>query len=271
MRKKKRVKRIFFLFSVMMCASLLWYESRNMSAGRLETYISYCAYPFLMITLKVTEVHAAIMSSWNYRVHGEKEYQKLLQKCDALQAELIALQARADVYDEIKEIKEFAQQYNQEHTFLVRILEKQCGPYGHFFLIEGGEDKGFKKDTAVVYKNCLVGKISQVFPWYSKVTLLTDSSCKVAAYCHHTKTAGIYCGTSCLEKGLLTHVSHLSEMLEGDVVFSSGEGLVFPKGFGIGKVDSCVKNEGDMQYKVTIKPFIDFNLLTYCFVIEKKL
>ncbi len=39
----------------------------------------------------------------------------------------------------------------------------------------------------------------------------------------------------------------------------------------IGTVDSCVKNEGDMQYTVVIKPLIDFSLLTYCFVIEKKL
>lgn len=269
--KKKRVKKIFFLLSMMCLSSLFFYKSKNISAGIIERYASYCVYPFLLMTKKITEASSTIMYDWNYFWNREKEYQNVLRQRDDLQAELIILQATADVYNEIKEIKEFAKQYNQEHVFLVRILEKQYGPYGHFFLIEGGSDKGFKKDMAVVYKNCLVGKISQVFPWYSKVTLLTDASCKVAAYCHHTKTAGIYCGTSSLQKGLLTHVSHLFEMKEGDVVFSSGEGLVFPRGFGIGTVDSCVKNEGDMQYKVTIKPFIDFNLLTYCFVIEKKL
>ena len=33
-----------------------------------------------------------------------------------------------------------------------------------------------------VFKDCFLGRVVEVYPWYSKVLLITDPGCKVAVY-----------------------------------------------------------------------------------------
>jgi cell shape-determining protein MreC len=64
------------------------------------------------------------------------------------------------------------------------------------------------------------------------------------------------------------YVSHLESVSVGDDVFSSGEGMVFPKGFALGKVISADK--GDLFYTITVQPALDFQSLRYCTLIAKE-
>ena len=197
-------------------------------------------------------------------------YKSVVQERDDLQAQLLELEATRNFSQETEEIRLFKDQYKNSAAVLVRVLMRQSGSGGSFFLVEGGMNKGIHKDTAVVYKNCLVGKVVKVYPCYSKVVLISDPICKVAAYCDATGTQGIYQGSDVELFGALTHVGHLSELQEGDRVFSSGEGMIFPRGFGIGTVSSFIKNEGDMQYTIAITPFLDFSTVDYCYVLKKE-
>lgn len=271
MKRKKRIRNTFYLVTLSLCALVLFYRSRTAVTGCIEHCASYLVFPFLKLQMELVHIAGVSSSEWIHVWKREKEYKQIVVERDDLRAQLIALQAEAAVKEETKELQAFSEQYQDYSVRLVRILEKQYQQDDHFFLIEGGVNQGIKKDTAVVYKNCLVGRISEVFPWYSKVTLITDACCKVASYCQQTKTPGIYCGSYSLQEGLLAHVGHLATVQEGDTIFSSGQGLVFPKGFGIGTITSFSKNEGDMQYTIAVKPFVDFNAIAYCFVLEQGL
>ena len=66
----------------------------------------------------------------------------------------------------------------------------------------------------------------------------------------------------------MRYVSHLEAVNVGDDVFSSGEGLVFPKGFALGKVTAADK--GDLFYTITIQPALDFQALRYCTLVAKE-
>ncbi len=87
-----------------------------------------------------------------------------------------------------------------------------------------------------VYKGCLLGRVCEVYPWFSKLELITDKSCKIAAHGLLSKASGIYQGTNSESLAQLNHVSHLAMLQDNDVLISSGEGLVFPRGFGLGKI-----------------------------------
>ena len=149
---------------------------------------------------------------------------------------------------------------------LTNIIFKQFSDE-HFFLIDLGKHKDIVVNMAVVYKNCLVGKVVEVYPFYSKVLLITDPMCKVASYCSKTGAAGIYQGTRKLDFGSLTHVDHLAKLKVDDQLFSSGEGLIFPRGFCIGEIDTF--RDTGVHYEVTVKLLVDLTKLSYCYVLQK--
>ena len=63
-------------------------------------------------------------------------------------------------------------------------------------------------------------------------------------------------------------MSHLCAIQQDNLIISSGDGLIFPRGFGIARVTNFHKNE--LVYTVSCKPLVDIHALTYCYVIEKR-
>ncbi len=270
MKYKKGTSRTIALVLVSCLCFFIVHRSPVIAPGILERAASCIAYPFLQVQLYVVDPLNQVITKWSHLNSLEKEFEAIVMERDGLQAELVAARATQTFASETEEIRAFAKQYDMHNARLVRVLLKYFGKEGHFFIVEGGERKGIHKDTAVVFKNCLIGKVAEVSPFTSKVVLITDPSCKVASYCDQTKTQGIYEGTFSLTEGSLKHVGHLSTVCEGDMLFSSGEGLVFPKGFGIGTITSFQKNEGDMQYTIAIKLLADVMTIEYCYILEKE-
>lgn len=270
MKRKKGISRTVALLIVASLACFfLVHRSYEIAPTWCDRIASTGLYPFLLFESRVSIPLATYIQECQRKNRVDKAYQQAIQERDDLRAQLLKLQATQKFSGEIEEIRSFKSQYDSAHALLVRVLLYQQGERGNFFLVEGGTNKGLHKDTAVVYKNCLVGKVTEVYPYYSKVVLISDPTCKVAASCHQTGTQGIYQGTGNAQEGALAHVGHLSEIQEGDTIFSSGEGLIFPKGFGIGTIQSFSKNEGDMQYTIVVKLLPDFLTMRYCYVLEK--
>ncbi len=60
----------------------------------------------------------------------------------------------------------------------------------------------------------------------------------------------------------------LESVAVNDVIISSGEGLVFPKGFALGTVVAADK--GELFYDIMVKPALDFKTLQYCMLVAKE-
>ncbi len=275
MKKKKGTsKSVALCVGALLCFFMV-HRSLTSGPGSFDNIVSCLAFPFVQIQQVLLEPLVRLYAELHRRSLVDVAYKGVVQERDDLQAHLLELEATRSFVEETEEIRSFKEQYKNATAVLVRVLMRQSARGAtvmgaNFFLVEGGANKGIRKDTAVVYKNSLVGKVTEVYPYYSKVLLISDPSCKVAAYCDVTGTQGIYQGAGLGALGALTHVGHLSELQEGDTVFSSGEGMIFPKGFGIGTVSSFVKNEGDMQYTIAITPFLDFSTVDYCYVLKKE-
>lgn len=184
-----------------------------------------------------------------------------------LTADLVALHGQQEFVYDTQDLIEFQKRYQDYHKILVQVLLKQFSEYGHFFLLDAGAKQGVEPDMIAVVKNCLIGRVSEVFPYHCKVVLLTDRSCKVAVFCAKTKTEGIYEGSSAEQVGVLTHVSHFEKLEQNDLLITSGQGLVFPRGFGVGKIERFQTQ--DVYQQVKVKPLLDLNTITYCYLMRK--
>jgi rod shape-determining protein MreC len=151
---------------------------------------------------------------------------------------------------------------------IAQVLARHFSSSNQFFLVDAGSSHGIKKDMVALYCNAIVGRVAEVYPWYCKVCLITDVDCKVAAVCLKKKASGIHEGINDESQSIMRYVSHLELVTIGDDVFSSGEGLVFPKGFALGKV--VFADKGELFYAITIRPSLDFQTLRYCTLVAKE-
>ncbi len=271
MKKKKGKSKILGMFFVAIVCFFIVQRVINSAPGAVDRVVSYAVFPFLQLQRLVIEPITYLCAEWKRRIDVDALYQAVVKERDDLQADLLALQATQKFEEETAEVCAFKEQYHNPDAILGRVLMRQSGNGGNFLLIDVGSAREVHKDTAVVYKNYLVGKVVEVYPSYSKVIVISDPNCKVAAYCDKTATQGIYQGAGLNQDGVLTRVGHLSNVCDGDTVFSSGEGVIFPRGFGIGTIRSFVKNEGDMQYTIAVTPFLDFSTVDYCYVLKKEM
>ena len=115
-----------------------------------------------------------------------------------------------------------------------------------------------------LHTNNLIGKVTEVYPYYSKVMLVTDPHCNVAAYCSSNGVKGIHHG---LKKGTttLSYVDHRDEVVQDDLVISSGEGGLFPRGFALGRI--AYSESPGYGRSLVVKPLIDLTQLEYCCIV----
>lgn len=194
----------------------------------------------------------------------KKRCQQLQYMNEHLEAALIAAHAADCFARQTKELIEFQQRYAATSQQLSRILLVQRFGTSHFMWIDKGSMHGIVHDMVAVYKNSLLGRVVQVLPYCSKVQLVTDASCNIAAICTTTQATGIYQGSGDVTYASMNHVSHLNTLTAGDLIISSGSGLIYPEGFALGYIDSWTMQ--GLYYHIKIKPMYDVQTLQFCYV-----
>lgn len=235
----------------------------------VETVSSSLLYPFLRVQ------HAIItpITQWFEHRATIQELEDVIKNMrnahEKLCAENSALKAAQLYENETRELRNFNKRYQLHNNgCIAQVLARHFSASKQFFLVDAGSRQGIKKDMVVLYGNNIIGRVAQVYPWYCEVCLITDADCKVAASCGNKNVSGIHEGINDALSTIIRYVSHLEAVQVGDTVLSSGEGLVFPKGFALGKIIAAER--GELFYTITVKQLLDLQTLQYCTLIAKE-
>ncbi len=264
-----RICSIRFIF-YFLALILLFFVGRSFVIS-VSTMAGQCAscviYPILYMQHKLVDPFKEYFQRHKTAQEIADELATVKAEKEALQAELIVLKSTEQYHENIKELLDFKKRYSSDFVVIGQIIFKHFSPQVHFFLVDQGSKHGVQVDMIAVYNNCLIGRVCEVYPWYCKVVAITDGSCKVAAYCDHTKSCGIHVGINQLEQTNFERVSHLLPVKNGDMILSSGEGLVFPNGFGLGRIKES-KKEG-LWNRIVVEPLVNFKELSACALLHK--
>ncbi|CAN5191355.1 rod shape-determining protein MreC [soil metagenome] len=264
---KKRSKKSVLIGALSLVDGIFLYRSCMNSGGIIERYGSSVAYPLLLVQNKIVAPFKSYFQNRKSVSELEQQLLALQEQHNTVLAQNIELQGMISYAQDTQELVEFKKQYDFSQAVLGQVLVKNFSEQAHFFLIDKGSNAGVAKDMVAVYKDCLVGRVTEVYPRYSKLTLLSDQNCKVAVYCAQSKATGIYQGDNQEWNSHLNHVSHLAQLEPGELILSSGDGLIFPRGFGIGKIKSF-QNEG-LFHQVVVEPLVDLHAINHCYLIQK--
>ena len=235
--------------------------------GQLEKSASYFVYPVLALQRSVVAPLKKYFDTKRTVQELTAQLYKMQAERDCALAHNVELSAMVDYNQSIIELVDFKKKYLTENAYIAQVIAKHFSDQNHYFLVDAGENKGIRPDMIAVHHNFIVGRVVEVYPWYCKILLISDKNCKIAARCSTTKATGIFEGCNEYHIGKLNHVSHLSKLAYEDILLSSGEGLIFPKGLGIGKIKSYQIN--GLFYDVTIEPLLDLKNISYCALIGR--
>ena len=181
-------------------------------------------------------------------------------------AENVRLASTLSYANAVDEVAAFTKRYDADYGVTAGIIFRQCTPEQHTCLIDAGSNRGITPDMIAVYHNMLVGRVEEVYPYYSRIRLVTDAGCHVPIECVQTGTRGIHQGSNSVEYSQLLYVSHLADIQIGDTVITRSSGVVYPYGFGVGRVTSYETH--DLYHTVYVQPFINIRDIEYCSIIQ---
>lgn len=238
---------------IIMLSGILAYRTHIISRC-----LSYLAYPALKIN--------AFLFSDRSAADEQSQIASLSRQLQLAQMQNVRLRAALNHAHDTKSLRLFNKRF-QERGQIGQIIARHFSDESHYYLLDVGAKDGIEKDMIVLYNNNLIGKVTDVYPWYSKVALITDHSCKVAACCAQSRAQGIAQGENDASITSLRYVDQLVKVKEGELVLSSGQGMIFPAGFALGKVTgSCADG---LYQSVLVQPLCNLQEISYCLVMNR--
>lgn len=122
------------------------------------------------------------------------------------------------------------------------------------------------KGQAVLTFEGVVGYVFNAEPHSSQVLVLTDRYTIIDAIVQRTRARGIVEGNK-VDSCHLKYLHRADDVVEGDLVVTSGLDDIFPKGFPVASVISVEKKNYGITQKVEVKPIVDPSRLEEVFVV----
>ncbi len=187
------------------------------------------------------------------------ELEQKLRELEIIKAENLTL----------KEYLKLTEKYTSYTTIPAYIINKDTSNYSDIFVINVGSDDGIKENMTVIADKGLVGHVVSVTKNTAKVQTIIDPSSAISVTFQSTGDNAICKGT--LESKTLkaTYISTSAEILENDIVETSGMGGMYQKGIMIGTVSKIENTKNITDKYAIIKPAVDFGKLETVLVIIK--
>lgn len=252
MKKSKRIK-LFILITIVTIALLLSLNT-NRNLTKLEKSLKEKLY------IPIKNISNLVYA---------KEY-------DQTESYLIQKNINASLENEIQELKELLELNKTKSSFKkenATVISRNNEYWLNTIVIDKGKDNKIKKGMAVITKDGLIGKISNVTKTTSEVKLITTSDIKyktsVTIRVNNKDYYAILNGYDS-NKHLLkvVAVDKSIDIKKGDIVLTSGLGNI-PQGIYIGTIDSYEMDNYELSKIVYIKAKQDFNNINYVTVLKE--
>lgn len=214
---------------------------------------------------------ASIEDFWRgyfYLVGAREENRKLHHTLDLARANLTALREADLANRRLKDLLDFKQSL-EPPVVAGNVVASNPNAWFKTVVIDKGERGGLRTGQPVVTQNGAVGRVVELAPHYAKVLLLIDYNSSIDAMVQRSRVRGILTGNStniCRLKYVLKH----DDLVEGDVLITSGLGGVFPKGLKLGTVIRVRKMDHGLFLEVDVRPSVNFNKLEEVLIILKE-
>ncbi len=250
-----RVRRLALLgLVVAVCLLLLTVQTRGHAA--------YAADLIALVTAPVqkalTAVHRAAFGVWSTYIDWKSvraENHRLRDENQRFRVEALVV---TETLQENKRLRRLLDLQNRLplDTMPGEVIAREWGGWVRSLTVNRGRADEVRKLTAVISPDGLVGRVVEVRPGTSVVQVLTDPASTVGAHVLRTRTPGIVEGEA---RGTVRfkYLPRDGALNVGDVVVTSGQGGLFPRGVPIGRVRNLDQRTSGLFHLAILEPVVD--------------
>ena len=198
----------------------------------------------------------------------KKENSELDKKNSELEEKLRRLEMIESENKTLREYLNLSEQYKQYKTMPAYIINKDTSNYSKIFVINAGSKSGIQKDMTVIAAEGLVGHVISVTDNTAKVQTIIDSSNIVSATVENSGDNVICRGMIENRKLKATYVSTTTTLTQGEKLYTSGMGGIYPKGIYIGTIQEIVDTKNITDRYFIVETAVDFENLETVLVIK---
>ena len=170
--------------------------------------------------------------------------------------------------EKLKDFMNLKNKYSDYQTVPADIIEKSISNYDKTVIINSGEVDGVRVNMPVISEDGLVGYIIEVNKKTAKVQLITDTASTVSGNISTAESSILLKGQ--LDKNDMVKASYIpteATVLQGDEVYTSGIGGIYPKGILIGKIKEVINTKNESDRYANVETSVNFNKLINVLVI----
>lgn len=250
---RKRLALFFALFVFVI--ALLTTQARSPDRRQVGAIGTMVLSVLLPVQTGMARVADGAQRMWNmYTEIGRLrvENARLRESLDGMARRNAALREQALAAQRLEQLLGFRGSTGNK-SLAATVIGRDAGKWFGTVLVDRGSRDGVRRNASVVTAEGVVGRVIEVTPTASRVLLITDSRSAVGVLLQRMRDMGVVEGRN--ERTLhLKYLSRTSDVQAGDVVLTSGQGGVFPKGLAVGRVTRVVREEGELLLEAEIDP-----------------
>lgn len=147
----------------------------------------------------------------------------------------------------------------EDDVLIARLIGESPDPRRQEMILDKGADAGVYVGQAVLDADGLAGQVIEVSAYSCRVMMIVDSNSAVPVQTVRNGIRFIAEGSGSLDYMRLRHVAATADLVEGDVLISSGLDQHYPPNYPVAKVTSIRKDPGQPFLSVTAAPLAQLN------------
>jgi len=197
---------------------------------------------------------------------------ELIKKNQELENELATYSDLKEENDRLRQVLNFQEERKNYNYIACDIIEYSGGNFLDGYVVNKNDN--IQKGMIVIAAQGLVGQVTSVGSNWSIIQSLINENIAVSVMDQSTRDATGYIKGFKDSKGEnLAKVYDLpmnSDVKEGDVIMTSGVGMLYPKEIRIGEVTHVEEDKVKVMKNAVVKPYVDFNKLEELFIVSPK-
>ena len=194
-----------------------------------------------------------------------------LKKNSELETQLRELEMIKAENTQLQQYMHLSDKYSNYNTVPAYVINKDVSNFSSTLVLNVGTNDGIEEKMTVIADKGLVGHVISTTPTTCKVQVIIDSACTVSSMISTTQESVICKGT--LENDQILRASYIptgAELIQGDNVYTSGVGGIYPKGIIIGTIKEIITTSNITDRYAIVEPAVDFSKLdTVLIIIDK--
>ncbi len=229
-------------FFVLLSLLLMIEDTRFKYFPEIRQTVALVAYPLQKLAqIPITIYDWANESFANFHLVEENYWLK--QQHLKSQRQLLRLQAlQAENKQLYKLLK--AVQKTEGGAIMAEMIYASRDPFNHRAILNKGSQNDIHPGQVVMDDMGVIGQITQVYPWVSEITLITDKDHSVPVQAVRNGLRSVISGAGKNNKLELRYLSVNTDIKLNDLLVTSGIGGVYPSGLPVATVTYIERDPG---------------------------